>query len=97
MSVFLWKTPMDKSIYSKRYSVFLSLLREARQSQDITQSALAEKLAESQSVISKCERGERRMDIVELLSWCDAVGVSFVEFSQRLETEIIAKERNGII
>jgi len=88
MSVFLWKTLMDKSIYTERYAIFLRLLRDARESQQITQTALAVRLREPQSLISKSELGQRRVDIVELLGWCDALGVSFVDFARQLESDI---------
>lgn len=85
MLVFLWKTPMDKSIYSDRYAVFLKLLKGIRESQQVTQSTIAEKFNAPQSFVSKCESGQRRLDVVELMDWCDAVGVSFVDFARQLE------------
>lgn len=51
---------MDKSIHSKEYAVFLRHLRQARKKAGMTQEQLARRLAETQSFVSKCERGERR-------------------------------------
>lgn len=44
----------------------LEKLHEARLSAGLTQVEVVEKLGKPQSYISKIERGERRVDIVEL-------------------------------
>jgi transcriptional regulator with XRE-family HTH domain len=49
----------------------------------LTQVQLARRVGENQSFISKCERGERRIDVVELRGFCRAFGVS-LRFSVRL-------------
>ena len=49
-----------------RYREFLDQLRAARLEAGLTQVEVAAKLGKPQSWISKCERGERRVDIVEL-------------------------------
>jgi transcriptional regulator with XRE-family HTH domain len=56
----------EKSIYSNEYEVVTKRLREARESLGMTQSEISTKLQKPQSYISKIERGERRIDIVEL-------------------------------
>ncbi len=38
-----------------------------------------------QSVVSKFESGERRLDILELHDVCEALGISLVDFVRRLE------------
>lgn len=64
---------MDKSIHTREYALFLELLRRTREQAGLTQIAVAERLDVAQSFISKCERGERRLDIVELRQWCRAI------------------------
>ena len=39
------------------------------------QLELAERIGEHQTFVSKCERGIRRVDIVELKRWTDALGI----------------------
>lgn len=56
---------MDKSIHSKEYAVFLRHLRQARKNAGMTQMQLAWRLAETQSFVSQCEHGERRLNTVE--------------------------------
>ena len=57
---------MDKSIYSKKYNKVVERLKQARIDIGLTQTQVAQKLKKQQSYISKIERGERRIDIVEL-------------------------------
>ena len=59
-----------RSIYTKEYSAFVEVLIAARRSRGLTQAALAERLNKPQSFVSKCESGERRMDIVEFFAVC---------------------------
>jgi transcriptional regulator with XRE-family HTH domain len=63
---------MEKSIHSHQYRVFLDVLRKARRRAGLTQVELAKKVGEEQSFVSKCERGERRIDVVELRAFCQA-------------------------
>jgi len=76
---------VDKSISSQDYKVFLRELRSARRRSGLTQVDLAARLGETQSFISKCERGERRLDIMELRAFCRAFGVALPMFVQRLD------------
>ncbi|MEQ9617058.1 MAG: helix-turn-helix transcriptional regulator [Phycisphaerales bacterium] len=79
---------MPKSIYSRDYGQFLQLLREAREDAGVTQAQLAKRLKYGQSMVSKCERGERRLDVIELRRWCNAIGISFSSFTSRLDEEL---------
>ena len=76
---------MEKSIFSDEYTLFLHLLREAREKAGLTQADLAARLGTTQTFISKCERGERRLDIVEVRRFCSALGVSFPSFAAQFD------------
>lgn len=54
------------SIYSREYKKFLVRLRQARLDSGLTQAEVAARLKRPQSFVSKCESGERRVDVVEL-------------------------------
>ena len=79
---------MEKSIYSARYRAFLKVLKKTRRAAGLTQTQLARKIGETQSLVSKCERGERRIDIVELHTFCQAFGVSLKQFAEALDRVI---------
>jgi len=38
--------------------------------------------------VSKCERGERRIDLIELRDWCKALGISLPELVNRFEQAV---------
>jgi transcriptional regulator with XRE-family HTH domain len=76
---------MEKSIYSREYAVVLRLLRDARKEAGLTQTELAEKLKQSQSFVTKVERGDRRLDIIQLRTICQTFGLTLAEFVSRLE------------
>lgn len=52
------------------------------------QADLAEKLGVPQSMISKYEVGERRIDILEMQEICSVLGLSLIEFAQILEKRL---------
>ncbi|MBE8987341.1 helix-turn-helix domain-containing protein [Nostoc sp. LEGE 12450] len=79
---------MPKSLFSKDYAVFLEVLIETRKKASLTQEQLAECLATTQSIISKCERGERRLDIVELRRWCNAIDIGLLNFIADFEERL---------
>jgi ribosome-binding protein aMBF1 (putative translation factor) len=79
---------MKKTTFSREYKLLCSLLRDARQEANISQVELAARLKETQSDISKFERGERRLDLVQLGWWCKALGCSLSEFIKRYEQQI---------
>lgn len=57
---------MRGSLHSTEYEQFLSLLVKARLNSGLTQSQVAKALKKPQSWVSKCESGERRVDVIEL-------------------------------
>lgn len=65
-----------KSIYTDDYIDIISVLRATRINKNITQAEMAKLLNTTQSFVSKVENRERRLDVIELLSWIDALGVS---------------------
>jgi transcriptional regulator with XRE-family HTH domain len=75
---------MQKSPFSKEYRIFLRALRAARKEAGLTQDEVAAKLGQTQSFVSKCERGERRIDVIELYHFCDAFGIRLADFVREL-------------
>lgn len=86
---------MEKTIYSRAYARFLDLLKAQRESHGLTQQALASKLGVTQTFVSKCERGERRLDVVELHSWCKALGISMGAFVESVEDALRVQQREA--
>ncbi|MCA9296791.1 MAG: helix-turn-helix transcriptional regulator [Phycisphaerales bacterium] len=79
---------MAKTVFSSDASKLVTLLREQRLHVGVTQESLAESLDMSQSMVSKVERGERRLDVIELRHWCRALDISFVGFVRELDKRL---------
>ena len=67
-----------------------SLAQQARNG-GVTQTQLAELLKVNQAFISKVETCERRLDIIELHHICQVLGISFVDFIQEVDRDILCK------
>lgn len=52
--------------YPNAYARLGSLLKRARHNAKLTQIEAARRLGKTQAYISKCERGERRIDVIEI-------------------------------
>lgn len=83
---------MEKTIYSKGYLLLIERLRNARENLDLSQTELADRMGQSQSFVSKSERGERRIDIVELHAFCHALDIPFVPFIAEIENTFGSKK-----
>lgn len=77
---------MTESIYTTRYRRLCELLVEARQAKRLSQAALAERLGWLQTTVSKYERGERRLDLVEFLDVAQALGIDPHRIIRRLKS-----------
>jgi transcriptional regulator with XRE-family HTH domain len=66
---------MPGSLHDQRYAAFVQGLRKQRVQAGITQAELADRLRRPQSFVSKVERRERRLDVVEFDDWARALGV----------------------
>ncbi|MBW3596956.1 MAG: helix-turn-helix domain-containing protein [Planctomycetes bacterium] len=78
---------MKKSRHSKKYGEVLRVLREARNEAGLTQAQVAKKFGAHASFISKCESGERRIDIVELAEFCRHYRITLADFLRRAGLE----------
>ena len=79
---------MTKSVFSAEYERFCRLLVEARRSANLTQIQLAVALSRPQSYVSKYERGERRLDVIEFLEIARALKLDAVSFLEELQQGI---------
>jgi transcriptional regulator with XRE-family HTH domain len=64
-----------KSIHSAPQTKLQNLIRDLRIGASMTQYDLAAQLGKPQSYVAKIEGGERRVDVVEFVAICNALGV----------------------
>jgi transcriptional regulator with XRE-family HTH domain len=76
---------MSKLVRKVQQKRLHGLLREVRLEAGLRQIDLAKRLGQPQSFISKCESGERRLDLPELREVCKALGIPLNEFVRRFE------------
>jgi transcriptional regulator with XRE-family HTH domain len=74
------------STWSSSQSLLRAKLREARESANLTQVQIAEKLGKPQSYVSKVESGERNIDFIETRDYCRACGKDFGAFVMTIDT-----------
>lgn len=79
---------MRRNEHRREYEVFLALLRETRLAAGITQQDVAKHLGNTQTFVSKCERGERRIDVIDLLEYLAAVNQPPSIFVNRLIADL---------
>ena len=65
-----------KSLRSPPHTELLRRLVAARQKAGLTQEQLASKLERNQSFVAKYETGERRLEVIEFVQICRAIGAS---------------------
>jgi len=85
---------MTKSVFTTRYDQFRCLLATARKDTGITQVDLARRLSRPQSFVSKFERGERRLDVIEFLDVAAALGIDPIEFLSRLPSPVVSSRKS---
>ncbi len=67
---------MVLSIHHPRYIKLRQHLKQMRKSAGLSQVTIAEKLGSDQSYVSKIERGERYIDTLFYIDWCNACEIS---------------------
>ncbi len=76
-----------RSIHTGDYKLFLQMLRAAREAAGVNQTSLAKRLGVTQSALSKYERGELRLDVVQTRRWCSALRLSFAAFMAEFDRQ----------
>jgi len=75
---------LPSSLHSQDYNRFRSILAESRKKAGLSQAQLATRLSRPQSFVSKYERGERRLDVVEFKAVAEALGLDPLQILRRL-------------
>jgi transcriptional regulator with XRE-family HTH domain len=84
---------MRKSIHTDEHAALIDLLRESREAAGVTQTDLSRHLGRSQSFVSDLERGQRRLDVIQLRDICAYLGIEFPKFANELERRLRSAAR----
>lgn len=79
---------MPKILHSSHNQIFLKKLIRCRKHKGLRQRDLADLLGRDQGLVSKVERGERRLDVIELRDWLSALKIDFIKFLTELHAEL---------
>lgn len=66
---------MKTSSYSPQYDKLRAWLREAREKRGLTLRDAADLVGRHHSVIGKLEQNRRRIDVLEYVEYCSALGI----------------------
>jgi len=66
---------MSSSLHSTQYRRLTNWLKASREASGLSMRDLAAKLDKPHSYIGKVEQQERRLDVVEYVQYCEAIGV----------------------
>ena len=89
---------MTRSIYTDEMLALQDWLKSQRKSQNLTMHNFATRMARPHSFIYKVEQGERRLDVIEYIWYCTAlgvdphVGIDFVITNSYPSTEPVSKD-----
>lgn len=84
---------MSRSLSSPHYRILLDAVVAARKAADLKQADLAERLGKHQSFVSKYERGERRLDLIELIIIARAMGKDEAKLVREIMDQVPANAR----
>jgi transcriptional regulator with XRE-family HTH domain len=68
-----------------RYERLRAMLVKARTQAGLKQTDVAERLGRPQSYLSKIERGERGLDVIEFLDIAKAIGFDAASFLKKID------------
>lgn len=75
---------MSRTLRSSRHQALKDFLIEKRKQAGLTQAEVAKKLRRYQSFVATVEGGQRKIDVVELLAFAEAIGFDRREAIKRL-------------
>ncbi len=81
---------MPNTQYRSETRLLSDRLRSAREELGITQTDLSQAIGQSQTFVSNLERGNRRIDVVELIDLCEALGIDLVTFLNEFQASVRA-------
>lgn len=66
---------MKKTLFTPEYAKLIEWLKEARAERGLTMRELAVELDVPHSYVGKVEQCERKLDVLEYVRYCEALGV----------------------
>ncbi|NEU97551.1 helix-turn-helix transcriptional regulator [Bradyrhizobium sp. UFLA 03-164] len=77
---------MSRTLQSGRHKALTQFLIEKRKKAGLTQAEVAKKLRRYQSFVATVESGQRKIDVIELLAFAEAIGFDPRDAIKRLSS-----------
>ena len=87
---------MPSSIFTHRHQELIGFIASVRKAAGVTQVELADRLGKPQSFVSKVERGERRLDVIEFCQVAEALGCGPAKLLQEFVDSTRQLDRAGL-
>lgn len=81
-----------KTIHRKKYHRVIARLRAKREAAGLTQIDVAEKMGISQPTLNKIEVCQRRLDLIEMFDYCNAIDLDFESLIAEISEEILNRQ-----
>lgn len=78
---------MPGSLGTPRYNKLIALLVQARSNAGLTQQAVADRLGKPQSFVAKYERGERRLDFIEVVDIAEILELNLSDLTAKFSNK----------
>lgn len=62
----------------------MAVLADVRTKAGVTQRELARRLERAHSYVSRIEKGDRRLDVPEMIQWCEVLNADPVDVMKRI-------------
>lgn len=82
-------TTLRTSVHSGEQVWLRSRLIAARHALGLSQKELADKMGVIASFIGKVETGDRRLDIVEFIRYCQGLGIDPIDLLSDLQAQVL--------
>jgi transcriptional regulator with XRE-family HTH domain len=75
---------LSKQLRTARHRRVIAVLADIRTKAGVTQRELARRLDRAHSYVSRIENGDRRLDVPEMIQWCEVLHTDPVEAMKRI-------------
>ncbi|MEA1648799.1 helix-turn-helix transcriptional regulator [Nitrospirillum sp. BR 11164] len=83
----------NRDRHGEEYRRIIYGLIACRRAQGLTQGEVAQRMGTDQSQLSKFERSERRLDVLDYVRYCQALGMAPGAFLDQLMTDLTGPKR----
>ena len=78
------RTPLRKTLRTRKHQILIEILVEAREKAGLTQRDVAARIKRPNSFVGRMEAGERRIDVIEFIEIARVLGADPREMFGRL-------------